>query len=233
MHKPLGHPHDALHYLPRRPLVEFPRGHVLYSGSSDALYLVASGRVKIASVAIDGSEAIIRIVPPEGLFGESCLIDHPGSERAVALDKVQLMAWKRLEIVQQIEREPRLGLALMEEMIVACLEMEERMQAMATCKTPQRVMLSLIQLARRMGETQPDGALRMPSLTHYTIAQHVGTSREIVSSQMSRLRRLGLVRYSRRHIDTYCDAVEEALRGQGVSFVSGSPPYAAARGSNQ
>jgi CRP-like cAMP-binding protein len=167
---------------------------------------------------VDGCEAIVRIVPPEGLFGESCLVDHVGTERAVALDKIQLMAWKRAEIEQQVEREPRLGLALMEELVVNCLDMEERMQAMANCKTPQRVMLSLIQLSRRLGESQPDGALRMASLTHHTIAEHVGTSREIVSSQMSRLRRLGLVMYSRRHIDVYCEAMEEALRGQGLLF---------------
>jgi CRP-like cAMP-binding protein len=218
MNNPLTHPNDALNYLPRRPLVEYPRGHVVYSGSSDALYLVAAGRVKVATVAVDGCEAIVRIVPPEGLFGEACLIDHVGNERAVALDKVQLMAWKRHEIEGQVEREPRLGLALMEELILNCLDMEERMQAMASCKTPQRVMLSLIQLSRRLGEVQPDGAMRMASLTHHTIAEHVGTSREIVSSQMSRLRRQGLVVYSRRHIDVYCEAMEEALRCQGLMF---------------
>jgi CRP/FNR family transcriptional regulator, cyclic AMP receptor protein len=218
MNNLLTHPNDALNYLPRRPLVEYARGHVLYSGTSDALYLVAAGRVKVASVAMDGCEAIVRIVPPEGLFGEACLIDHAGTERAVALDKVQLMAWKRAEIEQQVEKEPRLGLALMEELIVNCLDMEERMQAMASCKTPQRVMLSLIQLSRHLGELQPDGAMRMASLTHHTIAEHVGTSREIVSSQMSRMRRLGLVSYSRRHIDVYCEAMEEALRSQGLLF---------------
>jgi CRP-like cAMP-binding protein len=212
------HPNDALNYLPRRPLVEYAKGHVVYSGASDALYLVAAGRVKVTSLAIRGCEAIIRIVPPEGLFGEECLIDHEGGERATALDRVQLMAWKRSEIEQQVEKEPRLGLALMEGLVINCLEMEERMQAMASCKTPQRVMLSLIQLARQLGEMQSDGAMRLAALTHNTIAEHVGTSREIVSSQMSRLRRLGFVSYSRRHIDVYSQALEEALRSQGVAF---------------
>jgi CRP-like cAMP-binding protein len=127
------------------------------------------------------------------------------------------MAWKRAEIEQQIEKEPKLGLALMEELIVGCLEMVERMQAMAACKTPQRVMLSLVQLAHRLGESQTDGSLRMASLTHRTIAEHVGTSREIVSSQMSRLRRLGLVQYSRKHIDVYCEAMEDTLRSEGLA----------------
>jgi len=218
MHRSLSHPYDALNYLPRRPLNEYAKGQVIYSGNCEALYLVASGRVKVGSVAPDGCEAIVRIVPPEGLFGECCLVGHAGGERAVALDKVQLMAWKRVEIEQHIEKEPRLGLALIGELVTATMEMEDRMQAMAAYKTPERVMLSLLQLARTLGEEQSDGAIHMPALTHHVIAEHVGTSREIVSSQMSRLRRLGLIRYSRRRIEVYCDAMEDALRTQGLVF---------------
>jgi CRP-like cAMP-binding protein len=216
MNKSMMHPNDALNYLPRRALAEYSKGAIIYAGNCEALYLVAAGRVKVASAASDGCEAIVRIVPAEGLFGECSLIGGATEERAVALDKVQLMAWKRIEIEQQIAREPRLGLALMEELILATIEMEERLEAMATCKTPQRVMLSLLQLARKLGEEQPDGALQMPSLTHRLIAEHVGTSREIVSSEMNRLRRLGLVRYSRKHIQVYCEAIEETLRSDGL-----------------
>jgi CRP-like cAMP-binding protein len=207
---------DALNYLPRKPLLEYPKGQVIYSGTSNALYLSISGRVKVATVAADGTESVVRIVPPEGLFGEACLAQHPSTERAVALDPVQIMAWKPAEIEQQVEKEPALGLALMEMVIARCLELSERIQAMATCMTPQRVMLALLQLARQLGEPRPDGSVRMASLTHHTLAEYVGTSREIVSSQMSSLRRRGLIQYSRQHIDVYCDAVEETLRSQGV-----------------
>ena len=214
--KPYEHPNDALNYLPRRPLTEYSKGQVIYAGRCDCLYLVAAGRVKISSTAADGCEAIIKIVPPEGLFGEACMVNQEVRERAVALDRVQIMAWRREEIEQQIEKEPKLGLALMEDLVVSALEMQDRLQAMATCKTPERVMLSLLQLARKLGRETSDGALLMPSLTHYLIAEHVGTSREIVSSQMSRLRQLGMVRYTRKEISIYCDAMEESLRTQGV-----------------
>jgi CRP-like cAMP-binding protein len=218
MRKPNTNRNDALNYLPRRPLTEYGRGQVIYSGACEGLFLVVSGRVKVASVAIDGSEAIVRIVPSEGLFGECSLIERPAGERATALDRVQLMTWKRAEIEQQIEREPKLGLALIEGLISAGLDLQERMQAMASYKTPQRVMLSLLQLADSLGRDKPDGALEMSALTHHVIAEHVGTSREIVSSQMSRLRRLGMVRYTRRTLEVYPDALEEALRSEGITL---------------
>jgi len=213
---PLSHSARALQYLPRKPLVEFSKGYVIYSGTSNALYLTVAGRVKVANVGVDGSESVVRIVPPEGFFGEAFLAEHPATERAVALDTVRIMAWKRAEIEQQMEKDPALGLALMEVVIARCLELGERLQAMATCMTPQRVMLSLLQLARQLGEPQPDGGLRMASLTHHTLAEYVGTSREIVSSQLNALRRRGLIQYSRQHMDVYCEAVEQTLRSQGV-----------------
>jgi CRP-like cAMP-binding protein len=223
-------PNDALSYLPRRPLVEYGQGEVIYTGKCEFLYLVTTGRVKVSSIACDGYEAVVKIVPPEGLFGESCLVTHEVRERAQALDRVHVMSWSRDEIEQQIAKQPRLGLALMEELVASGLEMQARLQAMANCKTPERVMLSLLQLARELGTEAPDGALRMPALTHHLIAEHVGTSREIVSSQMSRLRLAGLIRYTRKEIAVYCDAMAEALRGQGVPVKKATLPARTASG---
>jgi hypothetical protein len=63
-----------------------------------------------------------------------------------------------------------------------------------------------------------DGSIRVPALTHHTIAEFVGTSREIVTFQLNRLRRLGMLRYSRKHMDIYTIAIQEALRNQGVDL---------------
>ena len=77
-------------------------------------------------------------------------------------------------------------------------------------------MLSLLQLARSLGRKQADGAMQMPALTHRVIANHVGTSREIVSSQMNSLRRHGLIRYSRKQVEVFCDPMQELLRNSGI-----------------
>ena len=203
--------HDALDYLPRKPLTAYTKGGAIYSGKSESLYLVASGRVKISRVGADGWQSIVQIVPPEGLFGECSLIDADGGERATPLDRVEVMAWSRAEVESQIDKNPQLGLALLEEFALAMLNLNIRLQAMATLRTPERVMLSLLQLQHTLGEPQADGAMRMASLSHMVIAEYAGISRENVSTQMSRLRRLGMIRYSRRFIDVDCEAMEQAL----------------------
>lgn len=215
----LGH-EDPLTYLPRKPVQEFGKGRVIYGPEqpTDSLYVVILGRVKIAVTGDDGCQTISRIICSEGLFGESALV-QPGrrTESAIALDNATLMAWTAAEIEQQIDREPHLGVALAQYLVEQCLELQDRIESMAVYKTPERVMLALVQLAGALGTPTPDGATRVASLTHQTIAEFVGTSREIVTFQMNRLRRLGLLRYSRRFIDIYPEAVREALHQQGVS----------------
>ncbi|MBZ5727058.1 MAG: Crp/Fnr family transcriptional regulator [Acidobacteriia bacterium] len=211
---------DPLTYLPRKPAQEVPKGRTIYDGQrpSDGLYVVILGRVKIVSASEDGCQTIGRIVCAEGLFGESALLGQTKrSTSAVAIDNVTLMAWSREEIEQQIEQEPRLGIALSQYLVRQCLALQDRIESMAIHKTPERVMLALVQLAADLGTPQPDGSMQIGSLTHHTIADYVGTSREIVTFQMNRLRRLGLLRYSRKHIDIYSLAIQDTLREQGVN----------------
>ncbi len=211
---------DPLTYLPRKPVQEFAKRRIIYDEHqpSDSLYVVILGRVKITSTADDGFETIGRIVSAEGLFGESALVGSPvRTESAVALDNVSVMSWTRSEIEAQIEREPRLGIALAQYLVRQCIEMQDRIESMAMYKTPERVMLALVQLAGTLGTPMADGSIRIASLTHHTIAEFVGTSREIITFQMNRLRRAGMLRYSRKHIDIYSQAMQEALRNQGIN----------------
>src|SRR5581483_8475416 len=134
------------------------------------------------------------------------------SERALALDNVTLMSWTSQEIEEQVERQPRLGIALLQMLVKRGLDYEERLQSFALDKTPERVVRSLLRFADRLGNRSEDGSIKIPPLTHQVLSEYVGTSREIVTFQMNRLRQLGCLRYSRRAINIYPDAIQEQLR---------------------
>ena len=223
-----AHYEDPLVYLQRKPLKEFAKSATIYAPphASDHLYLVTMGRVKITTAVREGSLTTARIVPTEGIFGESCILGSPSlCESAVTLDKTVLMSWSRHEVEQQIEREPRLGLALAQFLVRRCRQLEERIESMALYKTPERVMLAFLQLATEQG-TQRDGAIRIAPLTHLAIGEYVGTSREIITFQMNRLRRSGMIRYSRQYIDIDTRAIEEALYQSGVHARPSAQPAA-------
>jgi CRP/FNR family transcriptional regulator len=216
---------DPLMYLPRKPVYEISKGRVIYDERNPPtnLYIVNLGRVRVSSMNGNGRQSVSRIVRTEGLFGESSLIGMSrDGESATALDNVMLMGWDRAEIEHRIEQEPRLGIALLQYLVHQCLELQDRIETMAVHKTPERVMLGLLQLANDLGIEAEDGSTRIAHLTHETIGEFVGTSREIVSCQMNRLRRLGLIGYSRKHLDVYPQAMLDELKQQGMCIPRGA-----------
>jgi len=84
------------------------------------------------------------------------------------------------------------------------------------------VVLALIQLSQSVGTQTPTGALRITGLTHQAIADYVGTSREIVTSEMNRLRRMGYISYSRLYTDVFAMALQEWMRQQGALLYAGA-----------
>jgi CRP/FNR family cyclic AMP-dependent transcriptional regulator len=216
------HHHDALALLPRTPVLCFPKRCAIYghTGSPSRLYLVLAGSVKLNCTATDGTQSMIRIVPPEGFFGESALVPQyePLRETALAIAPTQVMSWTAEEVEVHIERQPRLALALCEYFGHCNEQMRERIVTVATQKTGTRVSVALIQLAREIGEARTDGACRVNGLTHQVLAEYIGTSREIVTCEMNRLRTQGYVQYCRRYIDVYADAMAENIRISGLNL---------------
>ncbi len=99
--------------------------------------------------------------------------------------------------------------------------MRERLPTIiANYKTGPRVVLALVQLGRTAGVPTPSGAMRITGLTHQAIAEYVGTSREIVTSEMNRLRRLGYLSYSRLYTDIFTTALSEWIRQQGAGVAA-------------
>ncbi|HWQ54619.1 MAG TPA: Crp/Fnr family transcriptional regulator [Bryobacteraceae bacterium] len=209
------HREDALAYLPRKEMIRYRRGHVIYDQSkpSGGIYLVIQGRVKVCATLDDGTQAALGIFGRDDFFGETGLLGIPSHpERATTLEEAAVMMWSRTEIEEQVEEHPRLGLALVQMAVARCLELETRLEALANDKTPARVARALAEFAERQGAPAEDGSVHVAPLTHQLIAEYVGTSREIVTYQMNLLRQMGYIRYSRRGIEVYLQALKEHLR---------------------
>jgi len=206
--------------LPRRAVQEFARGGVIYSPQqpSTNLYVLVAGRVK-TSRTLDDGQTVCRLVCGRGLFGEPALIRAPiHMDTAVALEPTSLISWTGPEIERQVEREPRLGVVLCQCLAKQCRDLTERIESLVLYQTPERVMLALVGLARMAGTEMPDGTTRIKALTHQTLSEYIGTSREVVTFQLNRLRRLGMIQYSRQHMDFAVAKLEQAVRqGTGPS----------------
>jgi CRP/FNR family cyclic AMP-dependent transcriptional regulator len=218
---------DALMYLPRKGVTDYRKGQIIFDEHqpSKGLHLVVQGRVKVTLALEDGTQTVVDIFTTDDFFGESSLLGSvPHAERAMALDNVTLMSWTSAEIEEQIERQPRLGVALVQMLVKRGLDYEERLQSFALDKTPERVMRALLRFAERLGTRVEDGSIKILPLTHQVISEYVGTSREIVTFQMNHLRQKGLLRYSRKGIQVYADALREHLLNQTRQIINWPRP---------
>jgi CRP/FNR family transcriptional regulator, cyclic AMP receptor protein len=208
---------DALMYLPRKGVTDYRMGQVIFDENlpSKGLHLIVQGRVKVALPFDDARQTVVDIFTTDDFFGESSLLGRGQSfERAVALDNVTLMSWTGAEIQDQVERQPRLGIALLQMLVKRGLEYEGRLQSFALDKTPERIIRSLLRFADRLGTRAEDASVKIPALTHQVISEYVGTSREIVTFQMNYLRQKGFLRYSRKGIQIYADSLRDYLKAR-------------------
>jgi CRP-like cAMP-binding protein len=209
----VNHLEDALSCLPRKGVTEYRRNQQVYGlqDTPSGLFLI-KGRVKVTTEE-SGSETVIGIYASDQFFGAPALIGGhaPYREQATTMEATTLMTWSRAEIEDRIQSHPRLGLALMQILSAQCISFEERLQSLALEKTPERIVTCLLRLAAD-GVRQPDGAVRIPPMTHETLAGYIGTSREMVTAEMNMLRNRELLDYSRTFIDIHAEALTEYLR---------------------
>jgi CRP-like cAMP-binding protein len=205
---------DPLSYLPHKGTVEYRRRQLIYDEQrpSAGLSLVVFGRVKVAMVE-DGTETVTGIYRAKEFFGTGALLSGnvPQRERATALEKTTLVTWSRAEVEAVIERDPHLGLALMQVLVARCLELKERLQSLALHKMPKRFVQTLIRFAM-IGAREPDGSVSLPPLTHDVLSGYTGTTRGMVTAQMNLLRRHGFLQYSRQAIRVHPEALTQHFR---------------------
>ena len=205
---------DVLEYLPVSATVTYRTGQRIYGPNdlSKRIYLVLAGTVGISQIAADGREVLLEIVRAEELFGESAFVDaFRCSEQATAIENCSLMAWAISDMEDLVTRRPRLAVALLQIIAQRNAEFFRRIESLSIDCAERRVALSLIRFSERLGTLEPDGSMRMMPLTHRLLSLYVGTSREVVTKCMNRLRKQGYVAYSRRGIYLYCDALMESI----------------------
>jgi CRP-like cAMP-binding protein len=206
---------DPLSYLPHRPIIEARRDAVIYEDSDPAsgLYLLLRGRIALIRRTLTGTEVVLDVLGQDQLFGLGGLIYlDRHAEKAIALEPCSVMFWATGDVLQQIEREPRLGLALMQATVARMNDDLSRIAALSGQTTPERLAHTLLLFATRFGKTAYDGSTELPHLTHKLLSDCIGTSREVVTAQMNRLRRNGYLTYSRRNTRLNIELVKEALR---------------------
>lgn len=162
----------------------------------DALYVIAAGQVKVLLIGEDGREVILSVLGPGAIFGEMSLLDdEPRSAHVVAMDDATLLQLRREDFQARLRASPDVGLAVLRELSRRLRRADSTIGSLALRDVNGRIAHLLLDLAAEEG-----GNHITRRLTHATIAQMVGASRETVSRTLRALVNAGVLRVSRREI---------------------------------
>jgi len=169
--------------------------------------------VKVCRIAEDGRQVVVDIYQADEFFGESAFIGSSNrAEIAIALEPTKVMTWSTAEIEDISMKRPKLAIAMMQLLVQRSVDFAHRIESFSVDNIARRLARTLIRFSERLGSRSDDGSIQMIPFTHELLSQYVGTSREIVTHYMNQFRRQGYLRYSRKGILLYRDAMKEWLR---------------------
>lgn len=206
---------DPLAHLPCSTILEYKKGQIIYNQDqpSTSIHLVIDGKVKVCRLADDGRQVVVDIYQPDEFFGESAFLGlAQRTEIAVALESTKVMTWTTNEIEEITMKRPKLAIALLQLLVQRSMDFGYRIESFSVDNIARRLARTLIRFSERLGSKNEDGSVQMIPFTHELLSQYVGTSREIVTHYMNQFRRQGYLRYSRKGIMLYRDALKEWLK---------------------
>jgi len=176
----------------------YPKGSVILfqDDPGDSLFVLRDGRVKVVLIGEDGREVILGVLEPGAHFGELALIDdQPRSAHVIAMEDAQLLVLRREDFRRRVEANPTVAWALLSELSRRLRRADVKIGGLVLLDVPGRIARLLLDLADEGGSEQVE-----KPLTHQTIAQMIGASRETVSRAMKEFQDAGLIRVERRRI---------------------------------
>jgi CRP/FNR family transcriptional regulator, cyclic AMP receptor protein len=180
---------------------DFPKGNVILSQGDEgqALFLIRRGQVKVSVLAEDGREVILSVLGPGSFFGEMALLDdEPRSAHVIAMEDTTILQLRREDFRNRLKAAPELAVSLLRELSRRLRRADDTIASLMLLDVNGRVAHLLLELAKEEGG---EGGTRITRrLTHASIGQMVGASRETVSRTMRNLVLRNVVGVTRREI---------------------------------
>jgi CRP/FNR family transcriptional regulator, cyclic AMP receptor protein len=180
-----------------RQIEAFPKKQTIFAqgASSDAVFYLQKGKVKLTVVSQIGKEATIGILNEGDFFGEGCLTGQPlrlGS--ATAMTDCSVMKIDKKSMIEVLHREHAFSDMFVAYLLTRNVRYEEDLVDQLFNSSEKRLARILLLLAHFGKDGKPETLI--PKMSQETLAEMVGTTRSRVSFFMNRFRKLGFVDYS-------------------------------------
>ena len=179
----------------------FRKGETVFhqGDPGDALFILASGTVKVVLPSDEGAEpAIVAILGPGEFFGELAILDGaPHSATIVALEPTETLVLQRDAFLALIDSEADLRRALLASLAVEIRRLTGHVEDLHFLDLPGRLASRILRLARADPKTTV-GPVSIPwPYTQSELAGMIGGSRQSVNRLLADLADEGIIRLER------------------------------------
>jgi CRP/FNR family transcriptional regulator, cyclic AMP receptor protein len=180
-----------------RKIATFAKRKAIFSqgDSSDSVFYIQNGKVKLTVVSENGKEATIGILNQGAFFGEGCLtgqLVRLGS--ATALTDCSVMRIEKKSMVEVLHQEHQFSDLFVAYLLTRNIRYEADLVDQLFNSSEKRLARVLLLLANFGKDGKPEVAI--PKMSQEALAEMVGTTRSRVSFFMNRFRKLGFIRYN-------------------------------------
>jgi CRP/FNR family cyclic AMP-dependent transcriptional regulator len=178
--------------------------------SSDAVFYIQKGKVRLTVVSKSGKEATIGILNDGDFFGEGCLAGQPLRLcSATAMTDCSVMQIDKKSMMQVLHREHAFSDMFVAYLLTRNVRYEEDLVDQLFNSSEKRLARLLLLLAHFGKEGKPEAVI--PKMSQETLAEMIGTTRSRVSFFMNRFRKLGFVGYGESGLQVHSSLLNVVL----------------------
>lgn len=168
--------------------------------AADALYIIISGQVRIEEQYRDGRKKTLAYLASGHFFGEMAIItSKQRCAGATAAETSTLLCIEQNLFLEALKKNAELCFGILK---VVCERLENadvEIGNLTFRNLPGRIVSKLFELADQFGEPHPKGTMVTLELTHYDLADMVGTNRESISKYLAKFKKEGSLATQKKH----------------------------------
>jgi len=181
----------------------FEKGKYIYlpDQSSDKIYFITQGRVKIGTFGASGKEVTKAIISEGEIFGELSIIgESTRRDFAYVMEETSCCILSVDEMKDLMKDHSKLSLFFMKMMGSRVLEMESRLESLVFKDSRSRIVEFIVDLAEKKGQRVGYEWVVRKFITHQEIANLTATSRQTVTTVLNELRNDNLLTFNRKRL---------------------------------
>lgn len=182
---------------------QFQRGELLF-GEGDpctGLFLVVSGKIRIFKLSSAGREQVLAIEGPGSSFAELPVFDggnYPAA--ASASEDAEVLFVSRKDFQNFCREHPEVALKVIAVVGSRLRRLVGIIEDLSFTTVRQRLIALILRLAQASGSPSKEGVRIELTMSHQDLAAELGTVRELVSRNLSRLQAEGFLEVDGRRI---------------------------------